>query len=104
MGYKFAIFIRIVDLICDLEKTIINLGREILKNQFVILSIAFILSACASVSQYDWVKEGASQNQKTDALSECQYQIRLNKTPGTEQAELLKLCMQGKGFRIKRVN
>jgi len=50
------------------------------------------------------VKEGASEHQRTDALSECRYQIRLNKTPASEEAELLKLCMQGKGFRLKRVN
>ncbi|MCD0416771.1 hypothetical protein LOC51_06045 [Rubrivivax sp. JA1024] len=45
-----------------------------------------------------------SEHQRTDALSECNYQIRLNKTPAAEQPELLKLCMQGKGYRLKRVN
>jgi len=70
----------------------------------ILATIAATLSACASPARYDYVKEGASDYQRTDALSECQYQIRLNKTPATEQPELLKLCMQGKGFRIKRVN
>lgn len=76
----------------------------IMKKRLAITGFALILSACAAPARYDYVKEGASEHQKTDALSECQYQIRLNKTPGTEQAELLKLCMQGKGFRLKRVN
>ena len=63
-----------------------------------------LMSACAAPARYDYVKEGASNFQRTDALSECQYQIRLNKTPSVQEAELLKLCMQGKGFRLKRVN
>ncbi len=76
----------------------------ILKNILFASLICFFVSACANAPRYDYVKEGASDYQKNDALSECQYQIRLNKTPASEQAELLKLCMQGKGFRIKRIN
>lgn len=78
--------------------------NSIMKKQLVITSFVLLLSACAASARYDFVKEGVSEHQKTDALSECQYQIRLNKTPATEQAELRKLCMQGKGFRYKRVN
>ena len=71
----------------------------------ILLSIcAVLVTACAAPARYDYVKEGASEYQRTDALSECRYQIRLNKTPATEEAELLKLCMQGKGYRLKRVN
>jgi hypothetical protein len=62
------------------------------------------LAACAAPARFDYVKEGASEYQKTAALSECQYQIRLQKTPGNERAELVNFCMQGKGFRNKRVN
>lgn len=72
--------------------------------KILIIVMAFIVSACAAPARYDYVKEGASEYQRTDALSECRYQIRLNKTPATEEAELTRLCMQGKGFRIKRVN
>lgn len=75
-----------------------------MKKQWVVISAALFLGACATPARYDYVKEGASDHQRTDALSECQYQIRLNKTPANEQAELLRLCMQGKGFRLKRVN
>jgi hypothetical protein len=75
-----------------------------MKNTLLIVAVASAISACATPARYDYVKEGASEHQRTDALSECRYQIRLNKTPATEEAELLKLCMQGKGFRLKRVN
>ena len=65
---------------------------------------AVVMSACSAPPKYDWVKEGASDFQRTDALSACQYQIKLNKTPEAQEPELLKLCMQGKGFRNKKVN
>jgi outer membrane biogenesis lipoprotein LolB len=71
---------------------------------FIVGSIALLLSACAAPARFGYVKDGATASQGTDALSECQYQIRLNKTVAAEQNELLKLCMQGKGFRLKRVN
>lgn len=75
-----------------------------MKVKLLLIASTFIVSACAAPAKYDYVKEGASEHQRTDALSECRYQIRMNKTQATEEAELLKLCMQGKGFRIKRVN
>jgi hypothetical protein len=75
-----------------------------MKNTLLLIAVVFAISACATPARYDYVKEGASEHQRTDALSECRYQIRLNKTPATEVAELEKLCMQGKGFRVKRVN
>ena len=75
-----------------------------MKNIFLAISIGIIFSACATPARYDYVKEGSSDHQKTDSISECQYQIKLNKTPINEQDELRKLCMQGKGFRLKRVN
>ena len=75
-----------------------------MKNTLLVVAVASAISACATPARYAYVKEGASEHQRTDALSECRYQIRLNKTPATEEAELLKLCMQGKGFRLKRVN
>ena len=76
----------------------------LMKSKLGIIAIASILSACAAPARYDYVKEGASDFQRTDAMSECSYQIRLNKTAAAEQQALLKLCMQGKGYRLKRVN
>lgn len=70
----------------------------------IVFSLAVLLSACAAPPLYDYVKEGASNHDKTNATSECKYQIRLNKMPPAEAFDLTKLCMQGKGFRIKRVN
>ena len=74
-----------------------------MRNLIFITSAAFILSACASPARYEWVKESASDHQRTNDTSECKYQVRLNKTPVAEQKELHSLCMQGKGYRMKRV-
>lgn len=74
-----------------------------MKTRLALFAIAVSLAACASQPRYEYVKEGASEYQRTDSLSECQYQIRLNKTPATEQPELLRLCMQGKGYRLRQV-
>ena len=71
--------------------------------RIVIASIALLLSACAAPVRYDYVKEGVSEDLKTEALSDCQYQIRLRTTPAAEQAESRKLCMQSQGFRLARV-
>ena len=75
-----------------------------MKLQIAIVAVSAALAACASPPRYEYVKEGASAHQRTDALSECQYQIRLNKTPASEQHDLQRLCMQGKGYRWKQVN
>ena len=74
-----------------------------MRNFVLIASAALLLSACASPARYAWVKEGASDHQRTNDTSECTYQVRLNKTPAAEQKELHSLCMQGKGYRLKRV-
>ena len=71
--------------------------------RIVIASIALLLSACAAPVRYDYVKEGVSEHLRTEALSDCQYQIRLRTTPAAEQAESRKLCMQGQGFHLARV-
>ena len=75
----------------------------IMRNLLFVASAALFLSACASPARYAWVKEGASDHQRTNDTSECTYQVRLNKTPVAEQKELHRLCMQGKGYRMKRV-
>lgn len=70
----------------------------------IIIAALFILNGCAAPARYEYLKEGASQFQRTDALSECQYQTKLNKTPPLEQQELIHLCMQSKGYRYKKVS
>jgi hypothetical protein len=89
--------------LCICCQSINNFYLTIMKLNLSVVLVAAFLSACASTPKFDYVKEAASSHQKTDALSECQYQVKLNKTPVTEQQELIRLCMQGKGFRLKRV-
>jgi hypothetical protein len=67
------------------------------------LPLALALVACAAPPRIQWMKEGATSADRDTAVSECRYQIQLNKTPATEQPALLELCMQGKGYRLRRV-
>ncbi len=73
------------------------------KSSYFIVCISLTLAGCASPPKYDYVKQGASQYDRTNALSECTYQIKLSKTAAQEQRDLLHLCMQGKGFRYVKV-
>lgn len=74
-----------------------------MKRQLVVLGTLLVLSACSSTPNSVYMKEGASEAQRTDALSECQYQVKLNKIEAEQQEELINLCMQGKGFRLTAV-
>lgn len=66
---------------------------------------AFIfIAGCGTPPKYDFVKAGASSFDKQNAVSECSYQIQLNKTPAAGQRNLLALCMQGKGYRYRQIN
>ena len=75
-----------------------------MQKKYTVFGCAVLLSACAAPPKYDYVKEGVSEHEKTNASSECQYQIRLSKAPVIDAGQLLKLCMQGKGFRLRHVN
>ncbi|MDU1145190.1 putative periplasmic lipoprotein [Aeromonas rivipollensis] len=74
-----------------------------MKRHLILLGTIMVLSACSSTPSSEYTKAGASEAQRTDALSECQYQVKLNKIEDEEQAELINLCMQGKGFRLTPV-
>jgi uncharacterized lipoprotein YajG len=75
------------------------------KGKLIVASIATVLlAACAAPPRYMWMKDGVSTDGVDTAQSECNYQIKLNKTPQAQQNELRNLCMNGKGFRLKRVN
>jgi hypothetical protein len=63
----------------------------------------FIAGCGTPPKKYDFVKEGASSFDKQNAVSECSYQIQLNKIPATGQSNLLTLCMQGKGYRYRQI-
>ncbi|MBY0454882.1 MAG: hypothetical protein K2Q11_08395 [Burkholderiaceae bacterium] len=75
-----------------------------MKNSYLVCSLALLLSACASTPQYAYVREHTDNYQRDNDLSKCQYQVRLQKTPHEETRELVRLCMQGKGYRLRRIN
>ena len=73
--------------------------------KFTIAALSAVaLSACSSPPRYAYVKEGSSRHSTQTALSKCEYQIKLQKTPVGEQNALRKLCMEGEGYRLKQVN
>lgn len=74
-----------------------------MKSLVIAAAAAALLSACASPPRYAYVKEGASNHTTQSALAKCEYQIKVQKTPPGEQAALKKLCMEGEGYRYKRV-
>ena len=74
-----------------------------MKFLLVAATAAALLSACASQPRYAYVKEGASAHTTQSALAKCEYQIKVQKTAPGEQASLKKLCMEGEGYRLKRV-
>lgn len=69
----------------------------------VLLSLAMLslISACAT-STPSWRKTGVSPEDALSALSECKYQVGLNKIPADQQKEMIEHCMQGKGFRWRK--
>ncbi|WP_312565116.1 hypothetical protein [Comamonas sp.] len=68
------------------------------------LVAAAALSACGAPPRYGYVKEGASAHTTRSDMSKCEYNIKLQKTPIGERDGLHKLCMEGEGYRLKRVN
>jgi hypothetical protein len=63
-----------------------------------VLGLVMLVSACAS-PQPAWRKSGVSADDTLSALSDCKYQIGLNKIPDAQQKDMLNQCMKGKGFR-----
>lgn len=61
------------------------------------MAVPLMLAACGTAAPR-YVKQASEEDGQT-AMSECEYQIRLNKTPKSEQDDLRNLCMQGKGYR-----
>ena len=65
-----------------------------------VLAVALltIVAGCASTSS--WNKDGVAPDGATNALSECKYQVGLNKIADDKQKDLIADCMQSKGFRF----
>lgn len=74
-----------------------------MKAFLITLSAAALLAACGSPPKYAFVKEGASAHTTQSTMAKCEYQVKVQKTPVPEQASLKKLCMEGEGYRLKRV-
>jgi len=68
----------------------------------LVLTAVFV-SACAAPPRHEWVREGTTPHDRESALSQCQYQMQLNRIPAIQQPDLLRLCMQGKGFRLRQI-
>lgn len=69
-------------------------------HKFIIPSLCVVMLATACASpQPTWRKPGVSADDTVSALSECKYQIGLNKIPEAQQKEMLGQCMQAKGYR-----
>lgn len=64
------------------------------------LSAVAMLGACASTEQR-WAKEGVSDFDTANFISECKFQTGLAKIKGDQAEELVKHCMQAKGFRLR---
>ena len=69
----------------------------------LILGASVWLVACAASPKTEFVKDGATDFDRSSALSDCTYQIKLGKADDSEAAELLTLCMEGKGYRSIQV-
>lgn len=72
--------------------------RAIFTTFAIAVAMPLMLAACGS-SAPRYVKQEISEEDSKTAVSECEYQIKLNKTPKADQDELRNLCMQGKGYR-----
>jgi hypothetical protein len=70
---------------------------------FAATAAFMFIAGCGTPAKYDFVKDGSSSFDKQNAVAECSYQIKLNKTPADEQRNLLNLCMQGKGYRYRKI-
>ena len=61
--------------------------------------IALALSACSSSQAY-WYKADVSEFDTANHESECKFQTGLAKIKGDQAEELVRHCMQAKGFRL----
>lgn len=70
---------------------------------FMAAAAALAVAGCGTPAKYDFFKAGASSFDKQNAVAECSYQIQSSKNSASEQRNLLNLCMQGKGYRYRKI-
>lgn len=63
------------------------------------VAVLTVVSGCA-FNRSSWSKDGVAPDGATNALSECKYQVGLNKIADDKQKDLIADCMQSKGFRF----
>jgi hypothetical protein len=63
---------------------------------------AVVLAGCASAPVMEWGKSGLTSADRLVAVSDCEYQIRMNKIAKKQHEELVALCMQGKGWVLQQ--
>lgn len=64
----------------------------------LLVILVTLITGCSSSSP-SFHKNGVSAYDGTNTLSECKYQVGLNKIPQDQQKRLIIECMQSKGFR-----
>jgi hypothetical protein len=69
-------------------------------NKSISVAAVAILTFVAGCAGPSWHRDGVSPGNAATALSECKYQVGLNKIAGDKQNELIGHCTQGKGFRF----
>lgn len=65
---------------------------------FAIAAASLLLGACSSPKPY-WFKNEVSAFDTANFESECKFQTGLSKVKEDQAEELVKHCMQAKGFR-----
>jgi hypothetical protein len=70
-----------------------------MKVAFLISLFGLFLVACAVSS--GWQKDGISPDETVSYLSECEYQVDMNKISDAQKKQTIKSCMQRQGFRWK---
>ena len=65
------------------------------------LCFSILSTSCASKYTPSWKKPGVKRNDVITELSKCKYEVslNLNKVNSIQQHEMIRNCMQGKGFR-----
>jgi hypothetical protein len=75
-----------------------------MKNIAMAIGASVLLAACAAPVKHEFIKDGASAEDKTGAMTECAHQIKLSKKLPPVSTELKITCMQDKGFLYKSVS
>ena len=68
------------------------------KSFAISVAVAAVFTGCAA-HQPSWQKEGSSAEIAKTAHASCKYHVTMNKIAEEQQKELVRNCMEGKGYR-----